>query len=163
MYKLGARSKEKLYTTKQPLIQVVERAIEITTVDFSVLEGIRSQARQFDLWQAKASKLNGAERGTMIRGHHGTGISNHQTEEAVDLGAYVAGSIRWDFNLYYQIARAMRQAAIEENVEIRWGCVWDRRLNDLSTNIEIEVSDYVLRRKSVGKKAFLDGPHYELV
>jgi len=38
------------------LVKVVERAIQITTVDFTVLEGLRSPERQKALYEAGASQ-----------------------------------------------------------------------------------------------------------
>ena len=43
---LGPRSRAKLRGVHPDLVKVVERAIEITLVDFTVLEGLRTAARQ---------------------------------------------------------------------------------------------------------------------
>jgi len=120
MYKLGARSKQRLKGVHDDLVKVVERAIEITEVDFAVLEGVRSRARQEQLFKQKATK---------------TMNSRHLTGHAVDLGAYVGGSVRWDWPLYYQIADAMKAAAAELEIPLTWGGDW---------------------------KTFPDGPHFEL-
>ena len=61
--------------------------------------------------------------------------SRHITGHAVDLGAYVGGSVRWDWPLYHKIAAAMKAAASELGVKITWGGDWPR---------------------------FRDGPHFEL-
>ena len=90
------------------LVAVVKRAIEITDVDFAVLEGVRSLARQEQLIKAGASQ---------------TMRSRHLTGHAVDLGAYV-GQIRWDWPLYDKIALAMKAAAIELQIAIEWGGDW---------------------------------------
>ncbi len=147
IYRLGPSSQRKLVGVNPELVSVVRRAIEITTQDFSVLEGLRTLTRQQQLVDAGASKtLN----------------SRHLTGHAVDLGAYVAGTIAWDWPLYFHIARAMRTASCELVIPIRWGGVWDRLLGEMGDDLEDEVSDYVARQKSAGKKAFLDGPHFEL-
>lgn len=103
------------------LVNVVKRAIEITSVDFTVLEGLRSPARQ---------------RMLVSEGKSQTLKSKHLTGHAVDLGAYVNGTISWDKKYYGQIAEAMKTAAKEQGVNIRWG------------------GDF---------KSFYDGPHFELV
>lgn len=108
-YRLGNRSKERLEGVHPDLVKVVERAIEITEVDFTVLEGLRSLTRQ------KALKLKGAS--TTLR-------SRHLTGHAVDLGAYVDGEVRWDWPLYHTIADAMKQAALELKVDMEWGGDW---------------------------------------
>ena len=43
-YELSKRSKDRLSGVHPDLVKVVERAIEITTVDFTVLEGLRDPA-----------------------------------------------------------------------------------------------------------------------
>lgn len=117
---LGKRSKRRLDGVHPDLVRVVARAIELTDVDFAVLEGMRTKARQEELVRAGAST---------------TMNSRHLTGHAVDLGAWVAGGIRWDWPLYYAIAAAMKRAAAELNVPLEWGGDW---------------------------KTFKDGPHFQL-
>ena len=119
-YSLGLRSKLRLQGVHPDLVRVVERAIEITRVDFTVLEGMRTEDRQRELVKKGAS--------TTMR-------SRHLTGHAVDLGAYVDGTVRWDWPLYHTIADAMKQAAQELKVDMEWGGDW---------------------------KSFPDGPHYQL-
>jgi len=120
MFKLSQKSLDRLSGVHPDLVAVVKRAIEITEVDFAVLEGVRSVARQEQLIKAGASQ---------------TMKSRHLTGHAVDLGAYVNGSVRWDWPLYDKIALAMKAAAIELQVAIEWGGSW---------------------------KTFKDGPHFQL-
>ncbi len=109
MYSLGTRSKQRLTGVHADLVRVVERAIEITTVDFTVQEGRRTPERQKALRDAGASQtLN----------------SRHITGHAVDLGALIDGEVRWDWPLYHKIAAAMKTAAKELNVPIVWGGDW---------------------------------------
>lgn len=120
MYKLGPRSQTRLKGVHPDLVNVVERAIEITTVDFTVLEGVRDAVRQKKLVESGASQ---------------TMNSRHLTGHAVDLGALVSGTVRWDWPLYFKVADAMKKAAKELNVKIVCGADWKR---------------------------FPDGPHFEL-
>lgn len=110
MFSLGNRSRLRLRGIHPDLVRVVKRAIAVTLVDFTVLEGVRSLERQRKLFKAKASK---------------TMNSRHLTGHAVDLGAYLDGEVRWDWPLYYEIANAMIAASRAENVPIRWGGDWD--------------------------------------
>ena len=111
MYTLGAKSKQRLKGVHSDLIKVVERAIEITTVDFTVLEGLRTPERQKKLKEAGASQtLN----------------SRHITGHAVDLGAFVDGQVDWSWPLYHEIAKAMKSAAAELSISIEWGGDWSR-------------------------------------
>ena len=120
MFVLSKKSLDRLTGVHPDLVRVVKRAIEITTVDFAVLEGVRSKARQEQLVKAGASQ---------------TMNSRHITGHAVDLGAYVSGSVRWDWPLYHKIADAVKQAAAELGVPIEWGGDW---------------------------RKFKDGPHFQL-
>ena len=82
---LGVRSKMNLRGVHPHLVDVVNRAIKLSDVDFTVTEGIRSLERQKQLVAAGASKtLN----------------SRHLTGHAVDLAAVVGGKVRWDWELY---------------------------------------------------------------
>jgi peptidoglycan L-alanyl-D-glutamate endopeptidase CwlK len=109
MYTLGARSKTRLKGVHPDLVKVVARAIEITTVDFTVLEGLRTPERQKTLMEAGASQtLN----------------SRHITGHAVDLGAWVENEVRWDWPLYHKIAAAMKEAAKQLDIAIVWGGDW---------------------------------------
>ena len=109
MFSLGPRSKMRLNGVHSDLVKVVERAIQITTVDFTVLEGVRSPQRQKALYEAGASQtLN----------------SRHITGHAVDLGAWVDSQVDWSWPLYVQIAKAMKTAAKELNVPIVSGIDW---------------------------------------
>lgn len=108
-YNLSKKSKDRLAGVHPDLVKVVERAIEITEIDFAVLEGVRSKTRQEQLVKAGASQ---------------TMRSRHLTGHAVDLGAYVAGSVRWDWPLYHKLAVAVKQAAAELQIPIEWGGDW---------------------------------------
>ena len=120
MFKLSQKSLDRLSGVHPDLVAVVKRAIEISEVDFAVLEGVRSKARQEQLIKAGASQ---------------TMRSRHLTGHALDLGAYVGGSVRWDWPLYGKIALAMKAAALELQIALEWGGDW---------------------------KTFKDGPHFQL-
>ena len=108
-FKLGKRSQERLVGVHPDLVKVVERAITLTTVDFTVLEGLRTPERQAQLVKAGASQ---------------TMNSRHLTGHAVDLGAWVGGQVRWDWPLYHKIAKAMKMAASDLEIAIEWGGDW---------------------------------------
>ncbi len=109
MFKLGKRSIERLQGVHPDLVRVVERAIDLTPVDFTVLEGLRSPERQQTLVASGASQtLN----------------SRHITGHAVDLGAWVDNQVDWSWPLYTKIANAMKAAANELGIAIVWGGDW---------------------------------------
>ena len=146
-FKLGNESLKELEGVHPDLVAIVKRAIEITVQDFSVHDGIRTLDEQRQLVARGASKtLN----------------SRHITGHAVDLVPYISGKLRWEWDPIYDIAEAVRMAARERDVPIRWGGAWDVVLTEADDSPEDLVADYVARRKRAGKKAFIDGPHYEL-
>lgn len=146
-YVLGKKSRSELKGVHSDLVAVVERAIELTPQDFSVHDGIRTIEQQKELVKSGASKtLN----------------SRHISGHAVDLVPYINGKLRWEWEPIYQIADAVRLAANELEIPLRWGGAWDIQLTSSDDSPDDIVSDYVARRKKAGKKAFIDGPHYEL-
>ena len=116
-FTLGAKSLSKLEGVHPDLVAVVERAIELTEQDFTVLEGLRDIDRQRELVRTgKSTTMN----------------SRHLTGHAVDIAPW---PISWDWDYFYPIADAMKQAAAELNISLEWGGDW---------------------------KSFPDGPHYQL-
>jgi peptidoglycan L-alanyl-D-glutamate endopeptidase CwlK len=108
-FALSARSLQRLQGVHPDLVRVVKRAIDITDLDFAVLEGLRTQRRQEELVKAGASR---------------TMNSRHLTGHAVDLGVMLAGELRWDWPLYVRLSKIVKQAARLENVLIEWGGDW---------------------------------------
>lgn len=147
-FKLSKNSLNKLNGVDPRLVSVVQRAIEISKTDFGVTEGLRSIATQ---------------KKYVAQGKSQTMDSKHITGDAVDLVAYVGSKISWELNLYDNIADAMKQAAIEKGVSVRWGAAW--HINDIRTykgTMEQAMNEYIDLRRSQGKRPFIDGPHFEL-
>lgn len=107
-FKLSKRSLSKLEGVHRDLVIVICRAIQLTEVDFVVTEGMRTPARQAELFATGAST---------------TMNSRHLTGHAVDLAAWI-GEVRWDWPLYNKIALAMKAAAKELDIPIVWGGDW---------------------------------------
>lgn len=127
-FNLGPKSRLKLNGVHKDLVAVVEKAITISSKDFMVIEGLRSIERQKQLYAAGKSKtLN----------------SRHITGHAVDLAPWptngdfdsdgILNIADWDE--YYPIADAMKEAAQDLGVSLEWGGDW---------------------------KGFPDGPHFQL-
>ena len=135
-FKLSKKSMDRLTGVHPDLVAVVHRAISRTNVDFTVLEGVRTTEKQRLYVKSGASQ---------------TMDSRHLTGHAVDLGAWVGGSVRYDWPLYLKIAEAVRTASAELNTPIRWGGTWK-----LLSVIEGPITAALLHMK------FPDGPHFEL-
>lgn len=148
MFQLSNRSKERLEGVNAPLAEVVEKAITMTKVDFGVIEGLRSKEKQEELVAAGASQ---------------TMKSKHLTGDAVDLMAYVNGRACWELNVYDEIADAMKEAAKELGVSIRWGAAWNiNNLAEWEDTAEEAMNHYIDERRSQGRRPFIDAPHFEL-
>ena len=148
-FKLSSKSLNKLTNVHPDLVRVVQKAIELSTTDFSVTEGERSLAQQ----QANVKK-----------GVSQTLKSKHLKQDdgfvhAVDLVPY---SVNWEINDFYPIAHAMQQAAEALNVNIRWGGCWAKLNGDKRSPMRM-VKDYSDARRKVGNKVFIDAPHFEIV
>ena len=92
------------------LRRVMDRAISESPIDFVVIEGLRTVARQRELVAKGASK---------------TMNSRHITGHAVDLmpiGPDGKGSFDWP--LYHRLAPAVKAAAKAEGVALVWGGGW---------------------------------------
>jgi hypothetical protein len=108
-FNLSDKSLNRLQGVHPDLVKVVKRAIEITPVDFLVVEGLRTQARQAYLLDAGKSR---------------TMNSYHLTGHAVDLAPIVNGKVSWDWKFFHPMADAMKQAASELDVKLTWGGNW---------------------------------------
>jgi peptidoglycan L-alanyl-D-glutamate endopeptidase CwlK len=129
------------------MVAVVEKAITISEQDFSVICGLRTVKEQEALVAKGASQ---------------TMKSKHLEGLAVDLMAYIDGG-RWELNLYDEIADAIRKAAIELGVNVRWGAAWHKTLNEWDGTAEDLMNEYIDLRRSQGRRPFIDGPHFEIV
>lgn len=115
---LGPKSRERLATVDPDLRRVVERAIQISETDFTVIEGARSKERQAELYAQGRTKPGPKVTWTMNSRH----IGGH----AVDLCPWIDGKIDWNsVRGFDNIYKAMMAAAKELGVTIRAGSDWD--------------------------------------
>lgn len=149
-FALSQRSINNLVGVDKRLVQVVHLAIELTKVDFAVIEGVRTPQRQRELFDKGASQVR--EGGTHVQGR------------AVDLMAYIDDRASWELNLYDDIADAMKAAAIEFDVPLRWGAAWTvSDIRKWQGTMESAMNSYIDERRRQGKRPFIDGPHFEIV
>ncbi|MEM7750430.1 MAG: M15 family peptidase [Pseudomonadota bacterium] len=154
-FQFGSRSRREMQGVHPDLTAVCEKAIAITTVDFGVFDGLRTAADQNRLFRRGASQIDGYQR----RGRHqqqSTGYGH-----AVDLVPWINGRFVWDWDATYEIAEAVTIAAHDCNVNLRWGGCWQWTA-PLSGAPEHWVTAYVKRKRDQGRRAFNDGPHWEL-
>lgn len=106
---LSARSLANLTGVHQELVSVVRLAAANADLDFIVTEGVRTLARQTELFAKGATR---------------TMKSRHLTGHAVDLAALIGGDVRWDWPLYDKLARQMKDAAAALQIPLEWGGDW---------------------------------------
>jgi peptidoglycan L-alanyl-D-glutamate endopeptidase CwlK len=155
-YALGKGSLTELIGVHPDLQKVVHRAIQITPQDFAVHDGLRTETEQRELVARGASQtMNSMHR------KQGDGYGH-----AVDLVPYINGKLRWEWDPIYAIAAAVKQAARELGVAVRWGGCWQDMATipgDSPAAMRKAVEEYGARRRAAGKKAFTDGPHFEAI
>ena len=137
-YALGAASQSKLVGVHPDLAKVVRRAIEISPVDFKVIEGVRTPERQRQLYAQGRTKPGPVVTWTLKSNHfkQADGYGH-----AVDL---LPAPYDWKASGPFDaMAKAMLAAAKELGVGLRWGKDWD--------------GDGVIGEKGEG-----DSPHFEL-
>lgn len=138
-FSLGQASMLKLQTVDPKLQRVIMRAIDLTEQDFSVLEGVRTLARQYELYaqgrtiaECRAAGLPasvlaqpGKPKVTWTLQSKHFPPAGSTIGRAVDLGVYpydpAAGPA-----IYKVIYAAVMAAAKEQNTRIRSGMDWNQ-------------------------------------
>lgn len=135
MYKFSKRSLRNLEGVHPLLVNVVHRALELSNIDFTVVEGLRTIEKQREYVAKGASKTMNSYH---LKQKDGYG-------HAVDIYPYYNGSVQVDAPLseFKKIANAMMKAGDEYNVTITWGADWDRDGN-------------------IKEHSFIDSPHYQI-
>ena len=149
-FKLSNRSLERLEGVDERIVGVAKYAIGITKVDFGIpyLGGLRTMDQQRELFEKGASQT--------MKSKHLEGI-------AIATVAYVGPRVSWEINLYDDIADAMKEAAKDVGVKLRWGAAWHiDSIGDYEGSMEDAMNEYIDLRRSQGKRPFIDAPHYEL-
>lgn len=111
---LSARSLERLDGAHPDLRKVILHAAAISSVDFTVLEVLRTVARQRQLVAQGASKT--------MNSRHLPGADGKS--RAVDIAPMIGGKVSWDWPLYHKLAPIIKQAAADVGVPIEWGGDW---------------------------------------
>lgn len=119
---LGSKSLSKLEGVHPNIVKVVKRAAALSSQDFTVLEGVRTPARQKELY-AQGRTTPGPVVTWVLTSNH---FVNKKTGfgHAVDLCPW---PIDWNTPAKFDaISKVMFQAAKDLGVKIRWGADWDR-------------------------------------
>ena len=118
-FKFGRTSEQRLIGVHPDLVKVVRKALQLSTEDFTVLEGVRTLERQKKLAR---KRING-------RKVTGTLKSRHLTGHAVDLIPYpfTKNPDTWlELDRFKNIYNAMKQASRETGIPIECGADWKK-------------------------------------
>lgn len=148
-YQFGKRSKEQLETCHADLQKVMNRVIEKTRVDFSIVQGhrsIKTQQEYYAQGRTKPGKII-----TYVDGVNKKSKHNYTPSLAVDIVPYYGGKQHWDHkHLCYlagvviTVADDMHKAG-EISHRVRWGGNWD------------------MDGTILYDQKFADAPHFELI
>jgi hypothetical protein len=108
-FQFSQRSLKNLVGVHPDLVKCAELALSLSTVDFGVIEGLRAQERQKELFALGATK---------------TMNSRHLTGHAIDVMAYVGSQGRWDWPLYEKINQVFQEASLALDIPVTWGGSW---------------------------------------
>lgn len=127
--KLSASDEAHLKKVHPDLARVIRRAAKDwgdPNKTFFITCSLRTVAEQKKMVAAGASQT--------MRSRHLPGKTNGLSH-AIDLALKVGGKMKWDWPLFVDLAKKVKDAARAENVPIEWGGDW---------------------------KSFKDGPHFQL-
>jgi len=120
-FSFGTRSLQNMEGVHPKLVRVLNLAIKKSEVDFMVIEGVRSLARQKQLY-AQGRTVPGKVVTWTLNSNHFKKADGFG--HAVDI---LPAPYDWkDTAPFDKMARAMFAAAKELGINIRWGADWDR-------------------------------------
>lgn len=155
-FTFGTKSRAELAGVHPKLVAFAERTLALSSQDFTVHDGLRTKEEQKRMVATGASQTLNSKHLTQADGFG----------HAVDLVPWINGKPRWEWPPIYVIAAAAKKAAAELGLRVRWGGCWQELSQikgDAPGDMENAVAAYGAARRKVGKKAFTDGPHFELV
>ena len=137
-YKFGKKSLEHLSTIDLDLQKAIRLALKWGIMDFSVIEGRRSLAKQNKLCGSGKSKL------LWPQSKHNV-LNKNDLARAVDVAPFIDGRASWDHQYCLVLAGVILAAGRYMGVSIRWGGNWSGNPAD------------------IGKQKFNDLVHFERI
>lgn len=137
MFKFSQASLNRLSKVHPDMQKVAMRAIQISPIDFSVTQGLRTREEQCALYgkgrtgaQCRAAGVPEQYASPGDKKVTWTMNSNHLSGNAIDVAPFVNGKLEYDDNgklgLWPKIAKAFKDAAAELHVSIEWGGDWEK-------------------------------------
>ena len=115
MFKFSKTSNLRRLGVDCRLIQISDRALEISIVDFGIPKhgGKRTAEEQYRLFLDGKSRADGTN-----------DLSYHQSGKALDFYAFVDGKASWHPGHLAMVAAAFLQAGAEFGYKLTWGGLW---------------------------------------
>lgn len=130
---MNIRSLQRLEQVHPLLKKLLLEAAKKCPVDIEITEGVRTKARQAELFKAGATRTMNSRHIAKVPAHSWYG--DKPVSHAIDIVCYVNGKVRWDWPLYAKAAAHIKTVAAKLKIPIVWGGDW---------------------------RTFKDGPHFEL-
>jgi len=142
VFQLSQKSLARLIGIHPDLVRVVKLGLTMSPHDFAVSEGLRSLERQRELVAKGASMTLKSKHLRQIDGwaHAVDLVAVGDLDHDGDVDAQDVGLV-WEPKVYTDIAVAMKRAAVESGVRVRWGGEFKAR----------------------DGRPWFDGPHWEIV
>lgn len=138
-FRFSSRSLKSLEGVHPDLVNVVTKALDLSSVDFMVIEGVRTPQRQRELYAQGRTKPGPKVTWTLNSNHFRKADGYGH---AVDI---LPAPYDWkDTAPFDAVAKAMFEAATMLGVKIRWGRDWNQNGRP-------------------GERGESDSPHFELV
>jgi peptidoglycan LD-endopeptidase CwlK len=145
----GGKSVAEMKGVHPEIIVSAHVALRLCKVDFCFFDGLRSREEQ------ALNLATGASRSEE---------SKHLTGDAADLVPWVDGALVWRKAECIEVARSMRDAIRFLGVSLIWGAVWDKPLELLCDDLQLEIDLYRERyevKHRGRKKPLFDPAHFE--
>lgn len=127
-FQFSERSLANLQGVHPDLVRLCNAALARSEIDFGIIEGLRSYARQKLLFEKEPPVT-------------WTMKSRHLTGHAIDFLCYVDGVATWAPEYYPKVAQAFKDASVVLEIPIVWGGDWTAPKTDLD-HVELDWTSY---------------------
>lgn len=114
-FSFGPRSLLKMIGVHPDLVKVMKRAIAISPIDMTVLEGKRTVKQQVK---------NVAHGVSQTMDSYHIPYKRDGLAHAIDIVPLINGKVTYAWPVYYKLAKVIKQAAKDVGVSVEWGGDW---------------------------------------
>jgi peptidoglycan L-alanyl-D-glutamate endopeptidase CwlK len=150
MYKLSKTSQSRLDTCDDYIVKVIEKAIELSPIDFGVAQGSRTIAQQRQYFNDGKSKINPDNYDVDVLPQKAKHIvtADYPKAGAVDIYGYVNGAT-WDAKVLCHIAGVIMAVDKMYENRLRWGGNWDGDGEIITDQTFQDLPHFELRERTI--------------